>query len=230
MPTYTNQRARQSLPTVRAYPAPYVAGFIVSLIIFAGALVIGHQHRLDGLQASIFHWFNNWPDVFRVPALIITEGLGAAYPIALCILLALAFKRFRLAWRFVVTVGGAGVLMEIAKKIALEPRPVVMLHGNLHLRANEGGLTSFPSGHEAVGTAMALTLWLVLPRRWRWLSVAWIVVLAVSRVYLGVHTPNDVLGGFAIGLLVVCIVRLLPLAIARPLRLDLEKPLLDKGF
>ncbi len=73
---------------------------------------------------------------------------------------------------------------------------------------------------------MALTLWLILPKAWRWLAIVWIVIVGVSRVYVGVHTMNDVIGGFAIGLAVVCAIRLLPPAIAKPLRLDNDKPLL----
>lgn len=121
--------------------------------------------------------------------------------------------------------------MEIGKMIAKEPRPVVMLHNsNINVRAVELGLTSYPSGHVAVATAMAMTLWFILPKAWRWVSVAWIVVVAVSRLYLGVHTPNDIVGGFAIGLVCVCVIRLLPHALSKTLRLDMDKPLTEPGW
>ncbi|HUY84989.1 MAG TPA: phosphatase PAP2 family protein [Candidatus Dormibacteraeota bacterium] len=213
-----------------AYPTSYVVGFIIGVLLFVPALLIAHAHQLTGLQARIFYDFDNLSNSFKQPALWVTEGLGAGYPIAVCILVPLLFKRFRLAWRFFVTVGGTGVAMEVAKLIAKEPRPVVLLHGQLHLRAIEGGLTSFPSGHEAVATAMALTLWLILPRAWRWLSVLWILIVAVSRLYLGVHTPADIVGGFAIGLMAVCFIRLLPARIAKPLHLDNEAALLERGW
>jgi membrane-associated phospholipid phosphatase len=226
----TLSKPRKNNVTTNQYPVNYIIGLVLGILILIPSLVIARSHHIDSLQTSIFYDFNNLSDVFKVPALIITEGLGAGYPIALCILIPLLFKRFRLALLFLVTVGGTGVVMEIAKKIAKEPRPIVLLHGRIHERAVEMGLTSFPSGHMAVATAMALTLWLILPRRWRWVSIVWIVITGASRIYLGVHTLNDVIGGFAIGLAAVCFVRLLPIALARPLHLDKEKSLLEPGF
>lgn len=210
-----------------SYPRAYVAGLIIGIVLFIPSLAIAHMHQLQGFQARIFYDLNNLPDYFRLPALWVTEGLGAGYPIAACIVIPALFKRWRLAWRFFFTIGGTGVVMELAKIFAKEPRPYVLLHNHLHVRATELGLNSFPSGHEAVATAMALTLWLILPRNWRWLSVAWIAIVAVSRLYLGVHAPVDIIGGFAIGLMAVCVVRLLPPPLARRLRLDLtsaERP------
>lgn len=212
------------------YPIAYIIGFIVGLLFFAVSLLIAHAHQLNGWQARLFYDFNNLPNGYTAPALWITEGLGAGYPIAICILVPLLLKRYRLAWRFFVTVGGTGVVMEAAKLIAKEPRPYVLLHNHLHVRAVELGLNSFPSGHEAVATAMALTLWLILPRAWRWLSIFWILIVAVSRLYLGVHQPIDIIGGFAIGLMAVCFVRLLPERVAKALHLDNEAGLLDRGW
>lgn len=227
MDTTSERAAERVQPST---PKAYVLGLIIGIILFVSALLIAHKHQLIGLNATLFHDVNNLPNFFKVPALAITEGLGAAYPIALCVLLPLCFKRFRLAWRFFVVAAGTGVAMEIAKLIAKEPRPVALLHNNLHVRANESGLTSFPSGHEAIATALALTLWLILPRRWRWVSILWIAIVGVSRVYLGVHSFVDIIGGFAIGLIAVSILQLLPKVIAKPLHLDESDRLLDRGF
>ncbi|HEU5005153.1 MAG TPA: phosphatase PAP2 family protein [Candidatus Saccharimonadales bacterium] len=209
----------------------YLIGFIVGLIIFVPSLVIAKHHSLTGFQLTVFHDVNNWSDSLKTPALWITEGLGAGYAIAACILVSLILKYYRLAWRFFITIGGAGVVMEIAKQVTKEPRPAALLHGNnLHLRAVENGLNGFPSGHVTVTTAMALTLWLVLPRRWRWLSVVWILIVGVSRLYLGVHTPNDIIGGFSIGLAAVCFLEILPQEWLQKLHLGSSKLLVKNKF
>jgi membrane-associated phospholipid phosphatase len=192
---------------------------VIGLALLAGSMLIAHKHSLSGVQARIFYDFDNLPNSYRKLGEAVTEGLGAAYPIAACVLISAACKKFRLAWRFLVTAGGAFVLAYIVKKVVNEPRPIVMLKGHLHQRVVETG-PGFPSGHEAAATALALTLWFILPKKWRFIPVIWILAVAWSRLYLGVHTPADVIGGFACGLIAVCVVRLLPRFIARPLRLD----------
>lgn len=66
--------------------------------------------------------------------------------------------------------------------------------------------SSFPSGH----TQSAAIFWTLaasqFKRAWFWLLAAPIVAaVALSRVYLGVHYPRDILGGLAVGLLVVTV-------------------------
>jgi len=225
----TLDRVKESVSTKQSYSRANIIGLVIGFIFFAVSLVVAHTHQLKGFQLTIFRDFNNLSNSYKTLALWLTEGLGAGYAIAACVIIPLILKRFKLAWRFFFTAGGAGAVMYIAKKIAREPRPAVLLHGHLHVRAIETGLDGYPSGHETIATALALTLWLILPKKWRWLAILWIIVVAISRIYVGDHTPNDIVGGFAIGLMAVCVVRLLPLKIAKQLHLDDEK-LLDKGF
>ena len=65
------------------------------------------------------------------------------------------------------------------------------------------GNTSFPSGHTTTTFAIAVMLaWMLRGRdtAWvAWLVFGWAVLVAISRVYVGVHYPTDVLGAAFLG-------------------------------
>ncbi len=67
---------------------------------------------------------------------------------------------------------------------------------------------AFPSGHATASSAAWLAIAVVLGRltaRWAWrvvllaIAITMTAMVGVSRVYLGVHQPSDVLGGWALG-------------------------------
>lgn len=61
--------------------------------------------------------------------------------------------------------------------------------------------TSFPSGHTATSFASAFTIiYLDLPLKW--LACFLAICISISRIYLFVHYPTDVIGGAIIGILI----------------------------
>jgi membrane-associated phospholipid phosphatase len=77
------------------------------------------------------------------------------------------------------------------------------------------GAYGFPSGHVAVATVFWLGLVFIVGWRWAWIGVvAWVPLMALSRMYLGRHFLGDVLGGFGTAVIVTAI-GLLGLNLAR---------------
>ncbi|GAB4072862.1 phosphatase PAP2 family protein [Barrientosiimonas marina] len=91
---------------------------------------------------------------------------------------------------------------------------------------------SFPSGHSLAATIFygLIGLVIVLTVRQTWkklaaglLTLAWIVFLLITRIYLGAHFPSDVLAGFLYGMAVVFISVGVYLPALQPLRNLLQK-------
>lgn len=66
-----------------------------------------------------------------------------------------------------------------------------------------GGTFGFVSSHAANTFALASYLFSLYHHRWNWLSVmvfSWAILVSISRIYLGVHFPADVLFGALLGI------------------------------
>jgi undecaprenyl-diphosphatase len=105
-------------------------------------------------------------------------------------------------------VGGGLLLSTLAKEFFARPRPDLVPHGSFVHTA------SFPSGHSMLAAVTYLTLGVLvartLPQRRLKIYVLALAALVtglvgISRVYLGVHWPSDVLAGWLAGVAWACL-------------------------
>lgn len=131
-------------------------------------------------------------------------GLSAVrYAVAVPVLVWLVRRR---AWRTVAWVVVTAVLVRHLTSALKE------FFGRVRPDFSEGGAAyetlSFPSGHSSgVATLVAMGLLLAWPRlgpagRRAWLALGLLLALVVglTRIWLGVHYPSDVVAGWALGL------------------------------
>jgi len=133
-------------------------------------------------------------------------GLGSTAVVGFAALAAIGLflmqRKRHLAVYVALAVAGGAILSTLLKAAFDRPRPDLVVHGQAVFTS------SFPSGHSMLSAVTFLTLGAVLAgaqsgrtTRIYTLALAAFVTVAVgvSRIYLGVHWPTDVLGGWAAG-------------------------------
>jgi undecaprenyl-diphosphatase len=130
-------------------------------------------------------WWVKWP-LFAVLGGLVDARRRRVVPVAALTALAAA--------------GIAGLVVSLLKDAAARPRPP-LADPAIHAIGSVPDSTSFPSGHSATAFATAVAVGLLCPRL-RLPLLALAAVVALSRVYLGVHYWSDVAAGSALGALI----------------------------
>ena len=87
------------------------------------------------------------------------------------------------------------------KPLFARPRPWLDVPGLVNM-VGESAYRSFPSGHATSAFAFAFAVWFCASEKWmKWVSIVVAILMGLSRLYIGVHYPTDVIGGVLVGLL-----------------------------
>ena len=187
-----------------------VAGGILIFLRLADVVIEGETEAFDRALLMYFRdpaapgtspgpsWL---PGIMRdITAL---GGFAVLTIVTLCstVHLLLMGKRGAAAFLLAAVLGGT-MLSQGLKALFDRPRPDLVPNAPVELTA------SFPSGHAMVSAATYLTIGILLtrleaPRRihafFLVIAVTLTVLIGISRVYLGVHWPTDVLAGWSLG-------------------------------
>lgn len=190
----------------RRFPLPswknllYWGLLLVLLYLFAELADEAHDQENIAFDSSTLAWLNNRRTALLTRAALLLDVVGSVYtlgPLSLLIAARLWRTSRRAAVFLVLCLAGALGLNLSAKVLVGRLRP------ELFDRLSIAPGYSFPSGHTMVSTAFLLSLllisWQLLPR-YRWfigaVCVLLILSVGVSRSYLQVHYPSDVVAGW----------------------------------
>jgi undecaprenyl-diphosphatase len=180
-------------------------GIVLPLLVFVGLAIAVRQSPKGILQEQTLLWAIHQaanPVLDQLAAIVTAMGIyGGTLPILviLGIILALA-KQWRSLSFIAVTALGSVVLNYLTKTLIARPRPYLW-DSTYHGPTNP----AFPSGH-ALSSLMLGMILILLTWGSRWqpltviVSLIFVLTIAWTRLYLGVHYPSDILGGWCLAI------------------------------
>ena len=194
--------APAALPAVLRAPLAMSAALATAVLVALGILHF-RDAGLTGIDAALLPSIDGVVPPWRYFALAVDFGgepVGSVILVALLSVVCLLVRRARTA---VVTV--VGVVATVAVTTALKPLVGRTIHGEF---------LSYPSGHTAMATVLALVIAMLLTDRLGLGRPAAVVlalglalvaglVMGWAEVALGAHYPTDAVGGFCAALAVV---------------------------
>ena len=200
---------------VRGFHAAVGTFMIVGVLLIIGCALLFAELAEDVMEGqtqafdrAVLEWLNQQATPQLTLLALEVTALGATVVVWMLVLVSSVFlwvskHRYSvlLLW---VSMIGAGLINSTMKTLFNRPRPDVF-----PWRTEQAVAASFPSGHAMTSMVAYSTLAFLIARlepspllRRMTFAFATVIILLIglSRLYLGVHWPSDVIGGFITGL------------------------------
>ena len=184
----------------------FLMGILLVVFILITTLVVTNNISSfdDNIYNMIFHLRNNFLDLFFKTITLCANTI----PIICIVIILLLIVKDK--YRYVLGITTITTLLsnQLIKHIIMRPRPD-------HLRLIKQNGYSYPSGHSMISIAVYgfLIYYVYHKVKNKALKIALIILLSlliiligISRIYVGVHYPSDVLGGYTLSLLIIIVV------------------------
>lgn len=177
----------------------------VSLLGFGIMALLVSKHTIITFDRNIISYVQGFETPWLTNIMKVFTFIGGTIPAVVISLLAIfilykVFKHRSELVLFIAVILGANILFVTLKQLFHRARP------DLH-RLAEASNYSFPSGHATMAFALygvlTFLLWRHISTRFGRtiliiLSVFMILAIGISRIYLGVHYPSDIIAGYFI--------------------------------
>lgn len=179
--------------------------FIIDLIL----VLMGVTSSLDNMIYKFIISFKgeNLTNVFKIISLLASTKMIVIYNIILVIGILISKKRNLL----LITVSSitSGIINNLVKYIIKRDRPfgIALVRENFY---------SFPSGHAMISILFfGMIIYKLIEHNIKYKKVLivlisiYIILVGISRIYLGVHYASDVFGGYTLGIILLLILTLI---------------------
>jgi len=189
------------------------AALLIGIALFIIAYFGARHGQITGWELDTFKFFNHAAD-WVVAIFIAISFLGTVVALVLATAILMVLKRYGWAIKLFLAGGIAWATATFIKLLEIRARPYELL-GDVHLAETKDFATGFPSAHAATAAAIALMLTVKDTKKISWLFFVAVLLVAISRMVVGMHAPLDVVGGIGIGMIVASLINGLSNLIAK---------------
>lgn len=199
---------------VRPDPIWLLVVSLASSTLFAATTLKVANDPIAKWELDLIEAVNGLPDwLYVVIWPFMQYGVFVTIPIATFV--AWFLRRRRLA----VLLGVSGVsiylLAKVVKQVVDRGRPDAFLNTVIEREHFAEGSIGYTSGHVAVAATIATLTIIHLPRPFKEITVALVLIVVFGRMYVGAHLPLDLVGGLAMGIAAGTLAMLVDQLIAR---------------